>query len=151
MFFVSDNQLVKERKIKKYLNQEPMFAVLLAAVNFEWICGRCIMFLSETPNIQLREKLYKTYGLDKYKDLWKEEVINYNTSIPSLAKIITNWNKFKYAFNLRHKLIHGRETCSRNMASIPVKIMLSAVNDLYLFAKSRNIDLHTRLPIRRNR
>jgi hypothetical protein len=151
MFFVSDNQLVKERKIKKYLNQEPMFAVLLAAVNFEWICGRCIMFLSETPNIQLREKLYKTYGLDKYKDLWKEEVINYNTSIPSLAKIITNWNKFKDAFNLRHKLIHGRETCSRNMASIPVKIMLSAVNDLYLFAKSRNIDLHTRLPIRRNR
>jgi len=35
------------------------------------------------------------------------------------------------------------------MALIPVETMLKAVNDLYQFADSRNINLHDRLPIRR--
>ena len=135
MFFVVDSQDQKKRKIKEYLNREPMIAVLLAAVNFEWTVGRCILFFGKSPNIELRERLFWCYVLDKYKEVWKEELVK-------------NWLNFKKAFMLRHRLIHGRGTCTRNMATEPVKKMLSAVDDLYNFAFSRGKDLHSRLPIR---
>jgi hypothetical protein len=149
MFFVADKQQYKKIIIRSYLKKEPMIAVLLAAANFEWTCGRCILFLSKTPNIELREMLYKTYGLDKYKELWKNEIIRFDSKILPLANVVVNWGEFKVAFNLRHKLIHGRGTCSRNMAFDPVNIMLSAVDDLYAFTSKQGIDLHKRLPIRR--
>ncbi len=149
MFFVLNTQRDKERKTKEYLNREPMIAVLLAAANFEWTVGRCILFLSKSPNVELHERLSKCHGLDKYKDLWKDELIKHDPSIPPLAEIVKNWSRFQDAFVLRHGLIHGRKTCSRNMAAEPVKIMLLAVDDLYKFASSMKINLHSRLPIRR--
>ncbi len=149
MFFVLDTQRDKERKIKKYLNREPMIAVLLAAVNFEWTVGRCVLFLSKSPNVELRKRLSKCYGLDYYKVFWKDELITHDPSIPPLAKIVKNWSSFQDAFVLRHRLIHGRATCTRNMAVEPVETMLLAVDDLYKFASSMKINLHSRLPIRR--
>ncbi len=151
MFFVLDTQRDKERKIKKYLNREPMIAILLAAVNFEWTVGRCILFLSKSPNVELRERLSKCYGLDHYKVFWKDELIKHDPSIPPLAEIVKNWSRFQDAFAIRHRLIHGRGTCTRNMAAEPVETMLLAVDDLYKFASSMKINLHSRLPIRRRK
>jgi hypothetical protein len=151
MFFVSDKQQHKKQKIRDYLNREPMIAVLLAAANFEWTVGRCILFFSESPNVDLRLRLAECYGLDKYKGLWKDEVIAYNPTFQPLARIVKNWKNFKEAFVLRHRLIHARGTCSRKMASEPVEIMLTAVEDLYNFAQSKGKDLHSRLPIRKRK
>lgn len=97
-----------------------MLAVLMAAANFEWTVGRCILFFGFEPNVNLREKLSRCHGLEKYKNLWKEELTRKDPTIPPLTKIVENWAEFTDAFNLRHILIHGRGTCSRNMAEKPV-------------------------------
>jgi hypothetical protein len=150
MFFVSDSRDHKKKKIRAYLNREPMVAVLIAAANFEWTVGRCILIFSSSPNIELREKLRKCSGLDKYKELWKQELMD-DPSVPHLAQIIEQWEDFKEAFQLRHILIHGRGTCSRNMAQAPVERMLAATDDLYKFVESRGKSLHNRLPVRRKK
>jgi hypothetical protein len=149
MYFVSDKPHDRAKKIRNYLNEDPMIAILLAAANFEWTVGRCIVFFSSSPNVEVRERLARCHGLDQYKDLWKDEVAKNDPVVPPLAQVVRNWMEFKKAFELRHKLIHGRGTCSRNMALEPIELMLSAVNDLNEFALSRGKDLHSRVPIRR--
>jgi hypothetical protein len=151
MFFVGDKPERREKKIRSYLNEDPMIAILLAAANFEWTVGRCIIFFSMSPNVEVRERLAKCHGLGKYKDLWRDELIKNDSNIPPLAQVVEKWTEFKEAFVLRHRLIHGRGTCSRNMALEPIELMLSAVNDLNEFALSRGRDLHARVPIRRSK
>jgi hypothetical protein len=151
MFFVGDKPHHREQKIRRYLEEDPMIAILLAAANVEWTIGRCIIFFSISPNIEVRERLAKCHGLDKYKELWKDELTLNDSSIPLLTQVIKKWPDFRNAFVLRHRLIHGRGTCSRSMALQPIELMLSAVNDLHEFASSRGDDLHERVPIRRKR
>jgi hypothetical protein len=151
MFFVANNQNDKKKKIINYLHREPMISVLLAAANFEWTIGRCILLFGKTANVELRNRLVSCSGLDRYKKIWKEELINNDPSIPPLAQIIKNWKEFREAFELRHRLIHGRGTCTRNMALEPVQVMLDAVDNLYGFALSRGKNLHHRLPVRRKK
>jgi hypothetical protein len=89
--------------------------------------------------------------LDKYKELWKSELVGIDPTIPPLVQVVGNWSILREAFNLRHVLIHGRGTCSRNMATDPVEAMLSATDALYEFSLSRGVDLQSRLPIRRKK
>lgn len=149
MFFVADSQEYKKKYILKYLIKEPMIAVLLAAANFEWTVGRCIFIFSTLPNKLLRERLSRCHGLGSYKKLWKEAIIETDGSIPPLAEITGHWEEFSEAFLLRHRLIHARATCTRNMAQKPIEIMLSVTDKLYSFANSRGKNLNARLPIRR--
>jgi hypothetical protein len=151
MFFVADGQEYKRKFIRQRLAKEPMISVLLAAVNFEWTVGRCILFFSSTPNVELRRRLSRCYGLDAYKELWKSELMGVGSTIPPLAQVVGDWSEFREAFNLRHVLIHGRGTCTRNMATDPVGAMLSATDALYKFSISRGTDLHKRVPIRREK
>jgi hypothetical protein len=151
MFFVGDKPQDREQKIRNYLSIDPMIAVLLAAANFEWTVGRCILFFSTSPNTDVRERLAKCHGLDRYKNLWKDELIETDPTIPPLAQVVRQWAEFKEAFVLRHKLIHGRGTCSRTMALEPIGLMLLAVKDLNEFASSRGKDLNERVPIRRKK
>ncbi|MGK2961234.1 MAG: hypothetical protein ACSLFK_03685 [Gemmatimonadaceae bacterium] len=151
MFFVSDRKDMKERRIKETLRREPMIAVLLAAANVEWTIGRTILMLGQSPNVDVRDRLNATYGLKKYKELWKHERQLHDRHFPGLATVINEWDKFSTAFELRHKLIHGRGTCGRSMAADPVSRMLRAVVDLYSFAESRGVDLNARPKIRRRK
>jgi hypothetical protein len=149
MFRVGEDKEIKERKIRTYLAIEPMIAVLLAAANFEWTVGRCILFMSPSPNVEIRQRLMKCSGLGRYADLWKKELVRHDASMPLLTRIVRHWGRFNDAFQLRHKLIHGRDTCTHKMATGPVETMLSATSDLYEYSRIRNVDLHSRLPIRR--
>jgi hypothetical protein len=149
MFFVLDKEEHKVKKIYSYLGREPMIAILLAAANWEWTTGRCILFLGKRPNVVVRKDLSKCHGLKKYSELWKEELCSENSTIAPLNKIISQWDEFNDAFSLRHTLIHGRGTCSRNMATKPIETMLQATSELYAFARQRGFDLNSRLPIRR--
>lgn len=151
MFFVADTRENKKKQIRMHLLREPMLAVLMAAANFEWTVGRCILFFGFEPNVNLREKLSRCHGLEAYKQLWKKELTRKNPTIPPLTKIVENWNEFTDAFNLRHILIHGRGTCSKNMAKEPVEEMLLATDALYNFARSRGKNLNDRLPVRRKK
>lgn len=151
MFFVSDTEAHKHNRINGFLPQEPMIAVLLAAANFEWTVGRYILFFGKSPNTDIRAALIKTFGLERYKDLWRDEISQHDSSIPPLTQVVRNWKQFKEAFDMRHKLIHGRGTCTTKMATDPVAQMLSAVADLYALARSRGKDLNSRAPIRRKK
>ncbi|MBX7141822.1 MAG: hypothetical protein K1X63_12155 [Chitinophagales bacterium] len=149
MFFVSDSEEFKKSKIRDYLNGEPMIAILLAAANWEWSVGRCILFFGNRPNLELRYSLAHCYGLDRYKSLWKEELCDNDASIPRLPILIKQWNDFALAFEFRHRLIHGRGTCTRNMATKPIEMMIEATSDLYEFARLRGTNLNSRLVVRR--
>jgi len=149
MFFVSDTEEHKRRRILEFARREPMIAVLLAAANFEWTVGRCILFFGRSPNVHIRKDLENTHGLKRYADLWKAEICQHTPSTPPVNEVVRNWDKFSEAFQMRHRLIHGRGTCSAKMAVDPINQMLSAVSDLYAFAAERRKDLNTRAPIRR--
>jgi hypothetical protein len=151
MFFVADKPEFKKKKIREYLNREPMIAVLLAAANFEWTVSRCFFIFGKSPNVELRNRLKHCSSLERYKDFWKEELTINDASIPPLPQVIKKWNEFNKAFQLRHILIHGRGTCSRNMAMEPVEVMLAATDDLYEFTMSRGKNLHERIPVRRKK
>jgi hypothetical protein len=149
MFFVLDSQERKKKKIRDYLRREPMIAVILAAVDFEWTVGRCILFfLAGLPTWSYVTAWQIVTGLISTRQSGKRKLTGEDSAIPPLAQVVKNWQDFKDAFNLRHRLIHGRGTCSRNMATGPVEIMLAAVDDLYAFADSKGIDPHDRLPVR---
>ena len=149
MFFVSDTEAHKRRRILEFGWREPMIAVLLAAANFEWTVGRCILFFGNSPNIRIRKGLENTHGLKRYADLWGAEICQYDSSAPPLNEVVKNWVQFREAFQMRHRLIHGRGTCNAKMAMDPISQMSSAVSDLYEFARSRGKDLNTRASIRR--
>jgi len=150
MFFVSDNPEARELYIQKFLTREPAISVLLAAAHFEWTIFRAIMFLSNTSNKELRERLNRCHGLDAYKDIWRDE-INAYTSKSQLPQIIQRWSAFKKAFILRHILIHGRETCTTNYAEPRVKLILEAANNIREFGTQQGIDLYNRMPVRRKK
>ena len=150
MFFIDDHSDKREKRIQAFMEREPAIAVLLAAAHFEWTVFRAIMFLSKTPNKELRERLKKCHGLDAYKDIWRKEVKS-NTPGSSLPLIIQRWADFKEAFKLRHKLIHGRETCTPSYAAPRAKLILEAAKDVREFGSRQGVDLHARMPVRRKR
>jgi hypothetical protein len=151
LFFVADRKDLKRIRIEQTLGSEPMIAVLLAAANVEWTIGRTILMFSDSPNMDVRDRLDRTHGLRGYKKLWKLELQSKDIAFPGLANVINEWEEFGKAFELRHKLIHGRGTCTRNMATNPVSRMLWAADDLYSFAESRGVDLNSRPRIRRRK
>ena len=149
MFFVGDSSTDREKQIKKFLHGgEPAVAILLAVAHFEWTVCRAVLFLSQTPNVELRDKMAEYFGLNRYKELWREEVMTSPADEP-LAKIVKNWSTFKDAFTMRNRLIHGKGHCTRNMAAPKVKAMLQAAEDLQCYCASRGVDLYSRLPVRR--
>ena len=151
MFFVADKPEFKKKKIREYLNREPMIAVLLAAANFEWTVSRCFFIFGKSPNIELRDRLKGCSSLDRYKEFWRDELIKKDASIPPLPQVVKKWNELKEAFQLRHILIHGRGTCSRNMAREPIEVMLAATDDLYEFSTYHGKNINERIPVRRKK
>jgi hypothetical protein len=150
MFFVGDKPQNREKRIREFLLSDPAIAVLLAAAHFEWTASRAILFLSATPNTSLRKKLRRCTGLERYKDLWRDEVSATRRS-PCLASVVKDWSIFRRSFELRHELIHGRGTCTRNFASPRVDHILQAASDIHQFSADAGADLNSRMPIRRER
>jgi len=147
MFLVGDQSSYRERRIRAFLRDEPAIAVLLSAAHFEWTVSRTLLFLSKSPNVELRERLMRCSGLKRYCELWEKE-LGHISSYKALSAVVTNWSLFMEAFQLRHGLIHGRETCTRNTATLEVEAILLAAGQVREFCSSQGIDLHKRLPIR---
>jgi hypothetical protein len=150
MFLASDGCAIRERKIRRFLASEPSLALILAAVNFEWTVCRAIMFLSPTPNITLRSRMAGYYSLERYKDIWREEV-----SAPrghrGLAQLVENWSRVREAFEARNRLVHGRDRYTRNMAEPHVEALLDGVKYLDGYCEDAGHPLRARMPIRRSR
>lgn len=149
MFLVSDKTENREKRIRNFLTKDDCaIAVLLAAAHFEWSVSRAILALGTNPNKELRTILVDCYGIDKYKDLWAQEVVP-GRKIGRLPVVIKEWATFKKAFNLRHSLIHGRDSCSLAYAEPRVISILDASRNVHHACAVEGIDLHVRLKVRR--
>jgi hypothetical protein len=148
MFLVQDSSLSRENRIKQFLTEEPSLSALLSVIHFEWTLRRAIIAVGTSPNVLVRAKLKNCHGLDKYKDVWKDEVFpNVQLRLPEVVK---NWDGLGRAFRLRHRLVHGATSCEPGYARERVYWAIDAANDVRAICIDKNINLDVRLPVRRN-
>lgn len=151
-FLVGDNQQGRHAKIRGFLEQrETIIAVLLSAADFEWTVRRAILALGRSPNVDLRTGiLSRCTGLDRYKEAWQLEVARHRGQ--TLPSVIPDWAKFKEAFKLRHRVIHGVDGfVSTQYAAERVDAILAATSAIAKYSNSQGVDLYSRLPIRRRK
>lgn len=147
MFLVDDSSQAREDKIKRFLADEPSLSVLLSVIHFEWTIRRAVVALGTSPNVIVRKKLRDCHGLQKYKDVWKDEVLpNVQRRLP---EVVSDWDGLNRAFRLRHKLVHGTTTCGREYACERVYWAIEAANDVRAVCLANGINLDKRLPVRR--
>jgi hypothetical protein len=129
------------------LSSEPSIALLLAAVNFEWTISRAVLFLSTTKNTALRQKLRDYYSPDKYKELWKEEVVPHGHL--SLAKLVRNWSSVLKGFDARNVIVHGKDRYTKNMATPHVEALLEGARFVDTYCQDHGKPLYERMPVRK--
>jgi hypothetical protein len=150
MFQVSYSSQKRIKKIRSFLgsDENAPIAILLAAVQFEWIVSRAILALGKSPTADLRDQVNHTYKLDKYVDLWRDEISNHRGE-KRLTEIICGWQKFRESFKARHLIVHGTMSASKGYALKHVHPIIAASEDVRKFAESLGVDLHGRLKTRR--
>lgn len=147
MFLVQDSSLSRENRIKQFLTEDPALSALLSVIHFEWTARRAIIALGTSPNVVVRAKLKNCHGLDKYKDIWKDEVFpNFQLRLPEVVK---NWDGLGRAFRLRHRLVHGATSCGTEYARERVYWAIGATNDVRAVCIDNGTNLDSRLPVRR--
>ena len=147
MFLAGDRVDQREIKIRSFLNSEPSVALLLAAVNFEWTISRAVLFLSTTKNTALRNKLRDYCSPDKYKKLWKEEVVP-NGHLP-LVKLVRNWSSVLKGFNARNVIVHGKDRYTKNMAMPHIEALLEGARYVDTYCRDCGKPLYERMPVRK--
>ena len=85
----SDRKETREYKVRRHLDADPAVSLLLAAVNFEWTVCRAVLFLSKTPNSKLRALMRDYYSLERYKQLWKKEIVATRVCNPFPLSFVT--------------------------------------------------------------
>ncbi len=150
-FNIEDRFEVREKKILEMLDGSiPGVAVVIAASNLEWTLRRAIVALGISPNTAIRQKLDKTSGLRRYAAQWMKEVTPRHGR--TLESVVDDWDNFvDSTYQLRHKLVHGAVSATtRDYATPRVAAILLATKRVTEFALSCGVDLHGRMPIRRN-
>jgi hypothetical protein len=144
----SDRKERREYKVRRHLGADPAVSLLLAAVNFEWTVCRAVLFLSKTPNSKLRALMRDYYSLERYKQLWKKEIVATRVCNP-LPVVVRNWSSVRKAFEARNLLVHGRDNFTRNMATPHVEALLQSVSYIDDYCMALGCPLFGRMPIRR--
>ncbi len=121
MFLVSDGLVGAESKIRKLSAHEPSIGLVVAAVFFEWTLSRAIICLGHSTNEQLRKKIKDSYGLERYKELWVEEIDG-----KCLPQVVKSWSNLRSAFGARNVLIHGRDRYTQKIATPDFDAFLAA-------------------------
>jgi hypothetical protein len=150
MFLVTNSPDSRHRRIRLFLPDEPVIAVLLAAVDFEWTLRRAIIALGTNSNIIIRKRFRACHGLDGYKQVWRDEVKSRLGA--NLSNVLTNWKVLKeVAYPLRNEVVHGvRGFPSTKKSSECVEQFLTASLRISNYATSHNSPLFgKRLPVRR--
>lgn len=148
LFLASETKQQREIRVRRFLATDPSIALMLAAVNFEWTVCRAVLFLSRRPNSELRAVMEKYYSLDKYKDLWKLEVVA-ERRCDRLSVVVENWFSVTKAFEERNRLVHGKDRCTMKMATPHVDALLQGVSFIDEYCESLGYPLFRRMPVRR--
>lgn len=150
MFLALELSINRERKVRQLFRSDPSVGLIIAAVYFEWVVCRAVLFLSSTPNTKLRQKMCDYYSLRKYKELWQQEVSSAR-SAPTLATIVENWQRVRDAFEARNRLVHGRDRFTRKLAEPHFEALLTGAAYITSYCEKEGFPLHNRLPVRRER
>ena len=119
MFLAGEPAQYREAKIRTWLHTEPSIALVVAAVHFEWTICRVVLFLSSRSNREIRKELAAVYGLEKYKDFWRMEIVSRRGGY-SLPSIVGDWKAMTDAFKARNRVVgdsvrlhpqYGRAAC----------------------------------------
>ena len=148
MFLAGEPAQYREAKIRRWLHTEPSVALLVAAVHFEWTICRAVLFLSSRPNREIRQEMAQVYGLQKYKDFWRMDIVNLRGG-HSLPSIVGDWKAVTDAFKARDRLVHGRDRYTRNMAMPHVEALVKAAAEVREYCTRMGVDFQRRLPIRK--
>jgi hypothetical protein len=147
VFLVKDASEGREQRIRQFLNDDPSLAALLSIIHVEWTVRRAVIALGQSPNVVVRQKLERCHGCDAYKDIWKLEVVT--NGHKTLPNVVANWHGLTKAFKLRHMLVHGASSCSGEYATERMEWALLAAQDIREYCSQYEINLDTRLPVRR--
>jgi hypothetical protein len=151
VFLANDSIERRHTKIRSFLPREPIIAILLAAVDFEWTVRRAIIALGTNSNRLIRDEvLNRSHGADDYKDAWKKEVKGRLGK--GLPEVVPDWKFLKEeAFLLRHQVIHGvRGMPSSKKTHKCVEAFLGASQAIGSYAYSNHSPLFgKRLSVRR--
>jgi hypothetical protein len=152
MYKVSESLLARDSRIRAFLETAPELALILAFVNLEWLIRRAILSLSNRPNREVQEIMRKNRpsGLQGYKEMWKE-VVSSDGNHAGLTAIITNWSELLSAAHLRNKLMHGIYSCGPDYARRKTAIVQRATEALVLYCQALDVDLCSRLRVRRSK
>ena len=120
MFLVSDGRDKRKQTIARHAAEDLAVGVILAAIDFEWTCRRCILALGYEPTMQMKEEFgdQKWFGR-KLEVAWQEKVQKgKRKSICGLPEVFDKWAKencecyvawqdVMHAFDIRNKIVHG--------------------------------------------
>jgi len=159
MFFVNDNYEQRMQMISRFVNEKDIcIAIILATIDFEWTIRRAIIALGYEPNKTIRKELESCHGLDAYKKAWKKHVSdnkkltekNVEKQSLLLSTLIPEWDAFKDAFKLRHKIVHGVQgSTGIEYGKDKCQLIMNATKAIIDFATVNDINLYNRLPVRR--
>jgi hypothetical protein len=150
VFLVSHSLDNRAKEIRSWLGKHPSVALVVAGVYLEWTLCRALVGLSKRPNKVVRASLGNVFGLDKYKDFWRDE-LRHLPSAKTLVEVVNNWQALKIAFESRNRLVHGRDRYTPNMARPEVELILAAVSNVCDYCKVHGLDINKRLPQRRQK
>lgn len=150
MFVVNDGLLFRQRYVRKFAGRELPLGAVVAVMDFEWTVRRAIIALGYRPNAVIRSTVLKNCSSPKgYKNAWKEEV--YPVHAMKLPQIVPEWSVLvNDAFILRHRIVHGSNSLPSNKLALECReCALAATESVVQFARDCDVDLYSRLPIRR--
>lgn len=135
MFLVTDTIEGRQKKVRSFLDKEPVIAVLLAAVDFEWTVRRAVVALGTNTNRHIRDTVLKScHGADDYKKAWNTEVKPLLKK--GLPEVVADWKFLKAdAYLMRHRIVHGLDGMpSTKKASQSMEAFLAASKAIHEFA-----------------
>ncbi len=151
MFLASEMPESRHQKIRCFLPKEPVIAILLAAVDFEWTVRRAVIALGKNTNRHIRDTvLNRCHGADDYKRAWSTEV-KARLSV-GLPEVVPDWRFLKEeAYLMRHRVVHGvYARPSPKKAAERVEAFLVASKAIHEFAVCHKAQIFgTRLKVRR--
>lgn len=150
MFLVSHSLDLRAKEIRSWLPKHPSIALVVSSVYFEWTICRAIVGLSKRPNKEVRRDLERIFGLDKYKDFWRDE-LGHLPNAQTLPLVVKDWQGIKAAFDARNVLVHGRDRYTPKMAAPKAESLLGGVSDICAFCLKHGLDINKRLPQRRQK
>jgi hypothetical protein len=141
MFTYKETVQKRREKIEGFLTKDlSAVAVIMAAANFEWTLRRAILALGKKPTAILRKKIEKTSNINRYKDLWKEEVVE---GVKGLPAVIPEWADLRESYKIRNELVHGNKgTTGLGYARKRVDVFLSAAEALNQYVISKGAAIY---------